>query len=115
MYLDDDYRGLRSLVDHDLPDLIAAVQDYQAFSLSIWYLYNKPEGSEVLDIRMGGLLARLKTCQDRLDGYLNDSYDSLPELEAERLPFDGRSLEEVEKQPHFRDNQWQNLATVNPL
>lgn len=114
-YLDEDAETLQQLAIGDIPDLIAAVTDLQAFTLSIWYLYNKPEGSEVIDMRFGAQLARLKTCQDRVDGYLSGVYEQLLELENERLPFDGRSEQEVARQPHTQINVWQLIASANPL
>lgn len=114
-YLNEDVDSLQQLAMTDLPDLIAAVTDLQAFTLSIWYLYNKPEGSEVIDMRFGAQLARLKTCQDRVDGYLSGVYDQLPELENERLSFDGRKASELQKDPHLSVNRWQLIASANPL
>ncbi len=114
-YLADDIDSLRQITISELPDLIAALTDLQAFTLSIWYLYNKPEGSEVIDIRFGAQLARLKTCQDRVDGYLSGVYDQLPELENDRLSFDGRSESELLVQPHTQCNSWQLIASANPL
>ncbi len=114
-YLNDDYDTLNRLVKTDIPELIAAITDLQAFTLSIWYLYYKPEGSEVIDSRFGAQIARLRTCQDRLDGYLTNVYDQLPELENERLPFDGRPADEVRKAPHIRVNLWQRIISANPI
>lgn len=114
-YLNEDFETLNRLVKTDIPELIAAVTDLQAFTLSIWYLYYKPEGSEVIDARFGAQLARLRTCQDRLDGFLTNVYDQLPELENERLPYDGRSSEEVRKSPHIRVNLWQRIISANPI
>lgn len=114
-YLGADLDTLKRLVKKDIPDLIAALKDYQAFTLSIWYIYNKPEGSEVIDIRLGGQLARLKTCLDRVEGYLNGSYDSLPELEKDRLPVNGLTVDASNKDPHVHANVWTNIATANPL
>ena len=114
-YLGNNQVALRNIIKKDLPELIVALKDLQAFTLSIWYLYNKPEGSEVIDIRYGGQLARLKTCLDRVEGYLNGVYDSIPELEIERLPVDGKSLSETMLNPHTHANIYTNIATMNPL
>lgn len=114
-YLGNNQVTLRNIIKKDLPELIVALKDLQAFTLSIWYLYNKPEGSEVIDIRYGGQLARLKTCLDRVEGYLNGVYDSIPELEIERLPVDGKSLSETMLNPHTHANIYTNIATMNPL
>lgn len=112
-YLLGDRATLQQIVDYDLPELIGAITDLQAFTLSIWYLYNKPQGSEIIDLRFGTQLGRLKTCLDRVDGYLKGVYDYIPELETERLSFDGRSLEEVKKAPHVRINTWHNIVSAS--
>lgn len=114
-YLAGDKSTLRQLVEFDLPELIGAVTDLQAFTMSIWYLHNKPQGSEVIDSRMGVLIARLKTTLDRVDGYLNGIYEFLPELESKRLAFDGRSLAEVEVSPHTRVNDWKRIISASPI
>ncbi len=106
---------LQHIVDFDLPELIAAMTDLQAFTLSIWYLYNKPQGSEVIDIRFGSTITRLKTALDRVDGYLKGVYDLLPELEQDRLSYDGRSVEELAERPHIRLNTWNNIVSANPV
>ena len=114
-YLSNNLDVLYELVDKDIPELIAAVKDLQAFSLSIWYLSNKPQGSEIIDARYGALLTRLSTTLDRVDGYLNGIYESLPELEERRLPYDGRSLQAVESDPHIRENLWHRIISSNPM
>ena len=114
-YLQDDEESLRQIVDYELPELIAALSDLQAFTMSIWYLYNKPQGSEIIDARFGAQIARLKTCLDRLDGYLHGVYEKLPELEQVRLAFDGRTLAEVEMDPHISVNLYHEIISANLL
>ena len=41
----------------------------------------KPQGFDVQDIRLGGLLQRIAHCQKRLDSYLRGAIMNLPELE----------------------------------
>lgn len=51
----------------------------------IWMKECRPFGYEVLDIRLGGLTARLDSASKRIRGYLDGRWQSLPELEEERL------------------------------
>lgn len=51
----------------------------------IWMEECRPFGWEVLDIRLGGLTARLQSASKRIRGYLEGKWESLPELEEERL------------------------------
>ena len=49
----------------------------------LWESTNKPFGFEVLDFRMGGIIARLKTAADRLAAYSRGEIDDIPELSGE--------------------------------
>ena len=53
-----------------------------------WMTYNKPFGFEIMDIRYGGVIARIETAEARLSDYVSGKVDSLPELEEERLRMD---------------------------
>lgn len=53
----------------------------------LWHRENKPHGFDVQDARLGGLKQRLRSCRERLDGYVAGKIDSIPELEEEILPF----------------------------
>lgn len=55
------------------------------FHRDIWMKYNKPFGWEVLDIRYGGVIARMDTAKDRLQQYLNGEISRIEELEEEKL------------------------------
>ena len=46
-----------------------------------WFKENKPFGFEVLDIRLGGVKARLITCKERLTAYLAGKLDTIAELD----------------------------------
>ena len=51
-----------------------------------WLRDNKPQGFEIQDIRLGGLIMRLQSAKDRLVDYIEGRVDSIPELEEELLP-----------------------------
>ncbi len=61
---------------------------YRAFEKQ-WMAENKPQGFEIQEHRLGGLLMRLKSCKRRLIDYAEGRLDSIPELECEILPFGG--------------------------
>ena len=60
---------------------------HQAF-FELWHKENKPFGWEVQDMRLGGLMTRLKTCKKRLQSYINGTTDKIDELDDELLPID---------------------------
>ena len=53
----------------------------------LWLKENKPFGWEVQDIRIGGVIQRMKFCKHRLSDYVNGTIDSIPELEEKLLPY----------------------------
>ena len=71
---------------------------------------NKPFGFEVQDIRIGGLIQRLKTAEKRIGEYINGESDCIPELEETRLPI----LEsELDKAMFFND--WVRSVTASNI
>ncbi|GAA6049094.1 hypothetical protein JCM3770_003883 [Rhodotorula araucariae] len=63
--------------------LRALVKELHALHRDNWMSMYKPFGWEVLDLRYGGLLARLETMHDRLAAYLDGSVKRIEELEVE--------------------------------
>ena len=51
----------------------------------LWQKENKPQGWEIHDARLGGLLQRLQTCKKRLQSYIVGEIDKIEELEEEIL------------------------------
>ncbi len=54
---------------------------------TLWEKENKPQGWEVHDMRLGGLMRRVKTCRERLQKYLKGKIENIAELEEEILPY----------------------------
>ena len=60
----------------------------KAFHQSLYILWNKenkPQGWEVQDARIGGLIMRIDTCQKRLKEYISGKVENIPELEEDVL------------------------------
>ncbi|KKK39888.1 glycoside hydrolase [Mesobacillus campisalis] len=55
----------------------------------VWFSLYKPFGWEVIDLRYGGLAARMETAEVRIGQWLEDKIDSIEELEEKRLLYDG--------------------------
>ena len=85
-YRKSDRRALQRLVKGDLAVLRHDVEKLRKIHRDVWMSLYKPFGWEVIDIRYGGLSARLETLQERLLAYVRQKIDSIPELEAELLP-----------------------------
>jgi hypothetical protein len=66
---------------------------HDAFYL-LWHKENKPQGWEVQDARIGGLMQRVATCRKRLQAYLAGELAKIEELEEEILPHgNGQNLQ----------------------
>lgn len=87
VYEADDRPALRQIVQTALPRIVSALNEFHAASRAEWLSRNKPFGFEILDIRMGGLLERVRYAGIRLADYLDGKTERLEELEAVRLPY----------------------------
>ena len=86
--------------------MIHYTEDFYKLFRTQWYAENKPHGFDVQDIRLGGLIGRMKSCRDRLNDWANGSLDRIPELEEEILPF-------VTHDCYYND--WKHNVTANVL
>ncbi len=93
-YKAGDRDELRRMAVEDYSETIKRVKQYAAALEKQWMSENKPQGFDVQDIRIGGLLRRLEHCRRDLLDYASGKKSSLPELEQDILPFGskGKSL-----------------------
>jgi hexosaminidase len=54
---------------------------------ALWFSTNRPNGYEVIDLRLGGLMARYRSAMRRMTEFAEGKIDDIPELTEERLPF----------------------------
>lgn len=73
-----------------------------------WMCENRPHGFEVQDIRLGGLIRRIKHCKERLEDYATGKTDVIPELEEVLLPYDNQK-----KPAYINYNSWSGTVTAN--
>ncbi len=52
-----------------------------------WFIENKPFGWEVQDVRLGGVMQRLRYGRDTLKAFYEGKIKEIPELEAKLLPY----------------------------
>ncbi len=101
-YAEKNMPKLLELARNTYPSVIAGVEKfYQAFARQ-WTAENKPQGFDVQDIRIGGLLWRLKCCAKRLEDYAQGAVPTIPELEETLLEGTGQIY-------------WGKFATPNVL
>jgi len=107
-----DRETMRRICEETIDQIMARVRVFRKAFRTQWMKENRPFGFDVMDIRIGGVLAQLDTAKYRLAAYLNGEVDRLEELEAERLPyiFDGNGPED---EKILRINRWERMAAQN--
>lgn len=110
-YKEGDKNKLRRLAEEIYPELARRVQSFHTALREQWCNENKQNGFEVQDIRLGGLIQRIKTCAAMLADHLENG-TVLYELEEDILPFIWR---ENSGKTHMDILNWANYVTVNNL
>ncbi len=82
----------------EIKALIPEVKELHRLFAVLWLKDNKAFGLDRVDLRFGGLIARLERAAQRLLDYLNGTIDAVEELEEERLLF---STEEIVHCPFY--------------
>lgn len=85
-YLEHDVLKLKEITNNIYPKLIKRVEEFYDIFKAQWYKDNKPFGFEVQDMRLGGLIMRLKHCRGILNDYINGKIEKIEELEQPVLP-----------------------------
>ena len=70
-------------------DYIKLARNMKKFSLAFekqWYKENKPQGFDVQDHRIGGMIHRIDACRRRILDYVAGRVESIPEYDEELLP-----------------------------
>ncbi len=109
-YQSGDKAALQKLAEEVYPELLSRVEALHQAMYVQWHAENKGQGFEVLDIRLGGLIRRIKTCTRKLEEHL-DTGMPIEELEDEILPFRCGDKEDE----HLTYYNWANYVTVNTL
>ena len=97
-----------------LPDyrtLLEKLEVFYAAYRTQWLTFNKPQGFEIQDIRLGGLIRRVKHCIWRLEEYAAGNIDRIDELEEPVLDFRS-TVENIIPGP-VRYNSWARAASAN--
>lgn len=113
-YHQKDKAALRSIAEQEIPEGLTRLQKVCETRRAVWFSGCKPFGFEVLDIRLGGVAARLRTARQRVLEYLDGEYLVLAELEQPRL-----SLLRYEKEDggtaYRSENGWARIASACPI
>lgn len=94
----------------DLKDLLA---DFRKAHSQQWLFENKVFGLDTIDIRLGGLSARIDRAISRIEDYLAGQIPAIEELEVPILEYSDQCLPSNYKA--IPANQWQLLVTGSTL
>jgi len=109
-YLNNDTKMLKELLKKYMQTVNALRSFLQAFQ-DLWDIENKPQGFEIHQHRIGGLIQRILSCKEKLEEYLEGKISEIPELNEELLDVYG-----LKDKKNFEDfNCWQQNITVNIL
>ena len=111
-YKSMDRDGLKNMVS-DFKKTERAMENFHRSFYELWHKENKPNGFEVQDLRLGGVIQRLKTCRRRLESYLSGEESILPELEEELLDFWGNGKEYCKDTLCYPD--WNMIVSANQI
>ncbi len=89
-YSEKDIDSLKYYAKTELPELENRVTQLRKVHKKQWFAINKALGWDILDMRYGSLLIRIKSAIEQLEDYINGETDHIEELEQERLSFNGR-------------------------
>lgn len=84
-YYSNDKDQLNKIIS-DYKKMIKHTEEFYKAFREQWYHENKPHGFDVQDIRIGGLIQRMRSCLDRLCDYKNGKITNIPELEEKIVP-----------------------------
>ncbi len=83
-YRQQDKPTLNQLVQRDIPELITRVTDLWTFHRDqVWLATYKPFGLEIIELRYGGLLARLQSLKKRVNDFIEGKINQIPEFDAQ--------------------------------
>jgi hexosaminidase len=105
-----DISTLKNITELELPELHSEVDNLRVLHRQLWMNRNKPFGWEVIDIRYGGLLARINSAAYRISDFICGRVNQLEELEAERLRYHGDLADGI-----GRCNVYSRIVTASPL
>lgn len=110
-YQSGDRKAVKKLLG-DYKKIIRYLEEFLEAFRKTWTTENKPHGFDVQDIRIGGVLARTKSCMARLKAYVSGKIDVIEELDEKIVDFftGGEPSEEMADR-----NMYSVLATVNIL
>lgn len=111
-YQEGDRRELQALVAEYRKVLKKLEIFYRAYQKQ-WFAENKPHGFDVQDVRLGGLMTRIRSCMERLQAYCDGKLARIEELEEVQLDFGGNGATFGREHGYY--NSWSAAVTANVM
>jgi len=112
VYRSKDKEALKELIG-DYKKLLKKLEIYYRTYKAQWFYENKPHGFDVQDIRLGGLIMRVRSCMERLQQLYDGKINLIKELEETQLDIYGHGDNHIKTHGYF--NLWSAIATANIL
>lgn len=84
-YRAGDRDQVKSLLEKEVKPLLTELEKLWEMHRDMWLATYKPFGLEVVEIRYGGQITRIRSLIDRLQRYLDGQVDAIPEFDTELL------------------------------
>lgn len=78
-------RVLAATLADGIPATVEALNSLRLIWRQLWESTNKPNGFEIIDVRMGGIAARMSTAGEKMRAFAEGRVETIPELEEETL------------------------------
>ena len=111
-YLAGDKAALQTLIGKEYKPLLKKIDVFYNAFAGYWDVLFKPHGFDVMDIRIGGLIQRLKHAIIKLQAYISGEAASIPELDEARLDSFGLG---GKGNVGLYANLYNQIATINAL
>lgn len=105
-YLKKDNNRLQELAEITIPECVEMLERLHTDREKLWMATCKPQGYEVIDIRLSGVRGRLLSAKRRIEQYLNGQIERIEELEEERVCF------KKNDNCFFFHNSWERTASA---
>ena len=112
-YQENNRGAIIEMID-ELADIKKDLQKFYNRFRELWMTENKGFGFEVMDVRIGGLIARIDTVSIMLRDYLSGRIEKIHELEEERLEYFCGRLQGDEAYSPIH-GVWATAYTVNHI
>ena len=106
---------LQMIAEQTLPLILERLEKFRNAAEICWMQEKKRSGYDVLDLRLGGVKARVESAIRQINAYIAGEIENIEELEEKRLPFNNKSDEEVKEDPIMAWGIRKHLFTPNRL